>query len=329
MTKNAVIKIGVIGLANIATRSLMPAIASMPEKFMLKGVASRNFLRATQIASEYSSQCYETYESLISDSNIDAVYIPLPNALHYKYVMMALESGKHVLVEKSLGCSYREVQNMIEYAKLKELILVENFQFRFHSQLAEILKILNRGVIGDLRSMRASFGFPPFPSSTNIRYSAELGGGALLDAGAYLLKIAPIFIGKDIHIAHASMAYDRERNIDIWGGGVLQQNNGPLFCQFAYGFDNYYQCSIELWGSLGKLVAKRIFTAPPGLQPKLIIEAQQDIQELSLPADNHFQKMLKHFHSLVNHETQAEEEYEQNIFQAKLIEDFKNAANYS
>lgn len=232
MTKNAAIKIGVIGLANIATRSLMPAIALMPEKFTLKGIASRNFSRATQLAEQYTCRGYESYESLISDPDIDAVYIPLPNALHFKFVMMALEAGKHVLVEKSLGCSFGEVQKMVEYAQLNNLVLIENFQFRFHSQLAEILKLLKGGVIGDLRSVRVSFGFPPFPSSTNIRYNPQLGGGALLDAGAYPLKIAPIFLGKEIHVAHASMAYDRKLNIDTWGGVFCNKITAHFFVNF-------------------------------------------------------------------------------------------------
>ena len=323
MNSTAIINIGVLGAASIAIRSVIPAIISLPDQFNLVGIASRNFSKAKSIASPYACKVFGSYESLLLDSSIEAVYIPLPNSLHYPFVIMALERGKHVLVEKSLGCTLDEVEKMVETAKSKNLTLIENFQFRFHSQLPTILQLLKDGTIGNLRSMRIAFGFPPFSDPNNIRYSVELGGGALLDVGAYPLKIAPYFLGDDISISHASMVYDRQKGVDIWGGGVLQQRNGPLFCHFAYGFDHYYQCSLELWGSTGKLSTNRIFTAPPEFQPKLLIETRHSVEERTLPADDHFKKMMEHFYALIIGREPVLAENEQNILQAMLIQDFK------
>ena len=318
-----IVNIGVVGAASIAIRSVIPAISSLSSKFKIAGIASRDLLKAKSASLPYNCNYYGSYEDLLSDPSIDAVYIPLPNSLHFRFVIMALENGKHVLAEKSLGSSLDEVKQMVEFARLNKLVLVENFQFRFHSQLSTIQQVLKDGIIGDLRSTRVAFGFPPFALSSNIRYSAELGGGALLDAGAYALKIAPIFLGPDLYVAQAAMAFDQERRIDIWGGGVLQQSNGPLFCHFSYGFDNYYQCSLELWGSRGKLSTNRIFTAPPGLKPTLLIETREGTKEHFLPADDHFMKMMVHFYSLITNIQHTAIEYESNILQAKLIEDFR------
>ena len=326
MKSSAVLNIGVLGSASIAIRSVIPAINSLTGQFKLAGIASRDTSKAVSFASHYSCKSYGSYESLLTDQTIDAVYIPLPNALHYPFVIMALENGKHVLVEKSLGCTLDEVEKMVKVATTKKRVLLENFQFRFHSQLATILQLLRDGTIGDLRSMRVAFGFPPFSDLNNIRYSAELGGGALLDAGAYPLKIGPIFLGDDISLAHASMVYDLKKGVDIWGGGVLQQRNGPLFCHFAYGFDHYYQCSLELWGSIGKLSTNRIFTAPPEFQPKLLIETRHGVEERILPTDDHFKNMLEHFHALIVGTKPLVEEYIKNIQQAMLIHDFKSLA---
>ena len=279
MTKIPVINIAVLGAASIAIRSVIPAINLLPNYFNLSGISSRDISKAKAIASSYKCKAYGTYESLLTDRSIDAVYVPLPNALHYPFVKMALENGKHILVEKSLGCTLDEVIELVEIAKANNLVLVENFQFRFHSQLSTILQIVKNGTIGDLRSVRVAFGFPPFPDSNNIRYSAKLGGGALLDAGAYAMKIAPFFLGKNIFVAQASSAQDQIKGVDIWGGGVVQQRDGPLFCHFSYGFDHYYQCSLELWGSIGKLTTNRIFTAPVGYNPKLIVEKQNVVEE--------------------------------------------------
>ena len=326
MKSSPIINIGVLGTASIALRSVIPAINSLPNYFRLAGIASRDRSKAESISSSYACKAYGSYESLLTDPSIDAIYIPLPNALHYPFIKMALENGKHVLVEKSLGCTLAEVEEMVEVAKAKKLVLLENFQFRFHSQLSTVLQLVKDGNIGDLRSMKVAFGFPPFSDPDNIRYSAELGGGALLDAGAYAVKIAPYFLGDDIFLAHASMANDPNRGVDIWGGGVLQQRDGPLHCPFAYGFDHHYQCSLELWGSRGMLRTNRIFTAPPGFHPKLFIETQDGTEERVLPSDDHFKNMVKHFYSLITNAKPVMLEYEQNLQQARLINDFKSYA---
>jgi NDP-hexose-3-ketoreductase len=327
MTIRSVVNIGVLGLASIATRSVIPAIGTLRSRFHLAGIASRDILKAQTASLAFGAKAYNSYESLLIDQSIGAVYIPLPNALHYPYVMMALSCGKHVLVEKSLGCSTEEVGHMVDLAKEKGLVLLENFQFRFHSQLPHILQRVSAGSIGDLRAVRVAFGFPPFLDSSNIRYSAELGGGALLDAGAYPMKLAPYFLGNDISVTDGSMAFDRMRGIDIWGGGTLQQVNGPLFYQFAYGFDHFYQCSLELWGSKGKISTGRIFTAPPNLMPKLLIETSSGAEEIILPRDNHFENMMEYFYQLIIGLRPKSVEYYGNIQQAGLIQQFKVIAD--
>ena len=193
MKKNNILNIGVLGAANIATRSVIPSIVSLSDVFKLTGLASRDLSKAKSLTDSYGGKAYESYETLLAEPSIDAIYIPLPNSLHFPYVKMALEHEKHVLVEKSLGCSLKEVDEMVDIASKNNLVLLENFQFRFHSQLQTILQLVKSGEIGDLRSVQVAFGFPPFPDSNNIRYKQELGGGALLDAGAYAMKIAPYF----------------------------------------------------------------------------------------------------------------------------------------
>ena len=323
MTCGPIINIAVLGAASIALRSVIPAINALPNRFNLSGISSRDSSKAKTISSSYECKAYGTYESLLNDCTIDAVYIPLPNALHHPFVKMALENGKHILVEKSLGCTLDEVEELVEIAKANNLVLFENFQFRFHSQLSTILQIIKDGTIGDLRSMKVAFGFPPFLDPNNIRYSAKLGGGALLDAGASAMNIAPFFLGNDIFVAQASSALDQSKGVDIWGGGVVQQRDGPLFCHFSYGFDHHYQCSLELWGSIGKLTTNRIFTAPVGYNPKLIVETQNVVEERSLSADDQFKNMLEHLYSLITGSESVLMEYEQNVQQANLIHEFK------
>ncbi|ASB50951.1 Gfo/Idh/MocA family protein [Alkalitalea saponilacus] len=327
MENNSIVKIGILGCANIAQRSIIPEIIKLNKLFELIGIASRDITKATNCADKFNTKPFLDYQSLIDDPEIQAVYIPLPNSLHAEWINKALDKGLHVLVEKSLACNYNEVNQLNKKAEEKKLTLMENFQFRFHSQLAEIKKMVDDGVIEELRTIRSSFGFPPFPDDDNIRYNKNLGGGALLDAGAYPLKISRIFMGSDIEVASASLKYDPEKEVDIWGGATIKQINGDLFSQVAFGFDHYYQCNLELWGSKGKISTNRIFTAPPGYEPTILLETSQGTKEIKLPADNHFEKMLIHFQKTILHPEIAIKEYSQNNLQAKLIEQLKNKAN--
>jgi predicted dehydrogenase len=321
------INIGVLGCANIAKRSLIPAILDLKKYYSLAGVASRSFSTAVSCAEQFDIEPFDGYHSLIDFEGLDAVYIPLPNALHAEWIEKALNRGIHVLVEKSMACEYDEVLKLNELAKNKGLVLIENFQFRFHSQLAKLKQLINDGVIGELRCLRSSFGFPGLSSENDIRYRKNLGGGALLDAGAYTLKIAQILLGLDIAVCSANLNYQQGKEVDIWGGAYVKQKNGELFGELAFGFNHFYQCNIELWGSKGKLYTNRIFTAPPAYKPVFELETAEGKQEIKLPADNHFNNMLIHFYELIQNKANRADEYAQNINQARLIKELKEKAD--
>lgn len=317
------INIGILGTANIAKRSLIPAILDLKEKYNLIAVASRDLDRARQCADSFNTKALGDYQSLIDYPNLDAVYIPLPNSLHAEWIEKAIRKGIHVLVEKSMACEYSEVLKLNEMAESRQIVLVENFQFRFHSQLAELKQLLNKGLIGELRCLRSAFGFPGLPTETDIRYQKSLGGGALLDTGAYPLKIAQILLGYDIDVVAANLNSLPGKEVDIWGGAYVKQRNGELFGELAFGFNHFYQCNVELWGSKGKLYTNRIFTAAPGYEPVFELETAQGKELIKLPSDNHFNNMLIHFHELVHNKKDRKSEYIQNVNQARLIDEIK------
>ncbi len=266
------INIAVLGCAAIAERSVIPALLDLPAHYSLVAIASRNTDKANEFARRFNTKAYTGYQQAIDDKTIDAVYIPLPNSLHFEWVQKSLKAGKHVLVEKSLACTYNEALELNKLAREGNLALVENFQFRFHSQLAYIKDLLQNGTIGEIRCIRSSFGFPGLPTESDIRYQKVLGGGALLDAGAYPIKIAQIFMGNDIEVKAANLNSIEAKEVDIWGGAYLKQTKGNLFAEIAFGFQHFYQCNIEIWGSQGKLYSNRIFTAGNNVKPEIEIE---------------------------------------------------------
>ena len=317
-------RIGILGCASIAERYLIPNIIKSP-KYVIEGVASRSSKKANDFAQKFNTSPFYSYEKLL-ESKVDAVYIPLPNSLHYKWVKKALESKKHVLVEKSMGCDLKEVRELNKIAEDKGLALVENFQFRFHPQLESIKKILKEGALGKIRSVESKFGFPPLDEN-NIRYKKELGGGALLDAGAYPIKLAQVLFGNEISLRAVISYNDKKNNVDLYGSGMLKPASSDISFYFSFGFDNCYQNSLEIWGSKARMRTSRIFTAPPGFSPSIEIFNSEEEKEIKLKSANHFALMLDYFAETIESESQKKVEYISNINQSRLIEDFRLQAS--
>jgi NDP-hexose-3-ketoreductase len=311
------INIGVLGCANIAQRYLIPSICKN-NLFQLVGVASRSKKKADSFASIFNTKAYYSYESLL-ELDLDAIYIPLPNGLHYEWIKKALNKNIHVLVEKSLACNLAEVQELNLFAKNNGLVLMENFQFKFHKQLKFIQDEIDLGKLGEIKLLRSSFGFPPFADKDNIRYQKAIGGGALLDAGAYTIKIAQIFLGSEIYIEGASLDKPFDKEVDISGSAYIKLKNSYVTAQIAFGFDHFYQNSLEIWGSKGKLTASRILTAGPGVKATVRIEGSDGYDNLHELEDDHFHNMLNHFSGLIHTQNGIDNEYDQNVNQARLI----------
>lgn len=318
------IKIGVLGSANIAERMVLPAILEL-DTFQLVGVASRSNIKAKIIAEKFGTKAYTGYET-INDASPDAIYIPLPNSLHYYWIKYFLNLGVHVLVEKSMTCDLIDTTELNELARSKGLALLENFQFRFHNQLSFIKQLLKNDVIGELRNIRSAFGFPPFVSKDNIRYFKELGGGALLDAGAYPIKISQIFMNDDIFVDSSSLNVSDEFGVDTWGSAFLKSYTNNVTSQIAFGFDQYYQNTLELWGSRGKITANRIFTAGPGIAPEVLVETDFEKKKHIIQPENHFVKMLEYFQALIQGKIEKELEFSGNIKQARLLHELLSRA---
>jgi dTDP-3,4-didehydro-2,6-dideoxy-alpha-D-glucose 3-reductase len=323
---NRLISIGVLSTANIAVRSVIPAILNLSDNFVLAGIASRTKDKLTEVCNTFNTATYVGYDELIEDQSIDVVYIPLPNALHAEWIEKALLNRKHVIVEKSLGCSLQEVTRLTDLARAMNLVLFENFQFRFHPQTSLIQNLLNQKTIGEVRCLRAWFGFPPFSDKNNIRYQADLGGGALLDAGAYTTKVSQLFLGLNLKVKSSTLNAPNNSDVDIWGGAYLQDENTGKFAELAFGFDHFYECGIEVWGSMGKLKTNRLFTAPSDFVPIITVETSEGEQIIKAEPANHFELMLLHFYKLITADRDSEEEHLQNIDQARLIQEIKDIA---
>ena len=317
---------GILGCANIAKKSVIPAILSTRNNKVI-AVASREIAKAKEFADHFGCLAIHDYDKLIENQTIDAIYIPLPTGLHFDWIYKALNANKHVLVEKSAICTFEEAEIVTNLAKKKSLALVENFQFLHHSQHVYVKDLINNEEIGEIRTFKSSFGFPPFLIDNNIRYDEKLGGGALHDAGAYVLRAYSFILEDDLEVKAAYLNNNNKYNIDWYGGAFLVCKNKKIFSQVSFGFDNYYQCNYEIWGSKGKITIDRAFTANSDFHPTLTLEKNGQKKEIILETDNHFIKMITHFNKIV--ETKDFDEERINILkQAKLISDLKNLVKF-
>lgn len=337
------IKIGIISPSEIAFRRFMPSLtncegltyvgiayASKEEWFgeKLANVQSNTFTeikeresaKAKDFKDTYGGEVFEGYETLIKSDTIDAVYIPLPPALHYKWAKLALECGKHVFIEKPSTTCYADTKRLVDIASVNSLAIHENYMFVYHKQLKALDDIIASGAIGEVRLYRISFGFPRRPVG-DFRYSKKLGGGALLDAGGYTIKYARYLLGESARMLCASVQYIDEYDIEI-GGAAMMVNEKGVSAQLAFGMDNDYKCSIEIWGSKGTISSDRILTAPAGFKPNYTLKQNQDYSTHELPADDAFLKSMQVFVDCVNNDADRNAEYEILLTQEKLLDDF-------
>jgi predicted dehydrogenase len=287
------IRIGIIGCANIAFRSMIPAIKQV-EKLQLIAIASRNIAKAEQFSKIFDVEPVEGYENLLRRSDIDAVYIPLPTGLHEEWIIKALNFNKHVLAEKSLALDINSAVKMLQQAEGKKLVLMEDFMYRYHSQHQFIFDHIKNGTIGEMRNFKSNFGFPPF-AKNNFRYKKKMGGGAILDAAAYTVNVSCMFLGNNLELGSANLIYNRKNKVCIHGTAMLHSPVSNLTSHIAFGFDNFYQCNYEIWGSKGSIYCDRSFTPPPDYRPKVCINKPNEMYTFSLPPDDHFINILKEF----------------------------------
>ena len=176
------VRVGILGCATIAKRYAIQAFQSL-ENAEVVSVASRDGEKAKEVASRFNIPTHESYDSLMKNTEVDAVYIPLPIGLHPEWIIKAARAGKHVLSEKSIADTLSSVNEIIDACRTHGVVLYENFMCDFHPQHKKVLELIEEGRIGTPYVFTSFFGFPMLKKD-NIKYSKQLGGGSLNDVGA-------------------------------------------------------------------------------------------------------------------------------------------------
>jgi len=251
---------GILGCAGIAEKAFIPAVLASRNGF-LAAIAARDEARAKAWGVRYDIHTVlRTYQDLIEDPTVDAVYIPLPNDLHAEWSMRAMKAGKHVLCEKPMAMNAAEAQAMIAAAASVGVLLMEGFMYKFHPQIEKTLALLRQGTIGDVRTVHASFTFQFARDRSNYRWVPAMGGGALYDVGCYTLSIARLVFGEEPVSAFAAARFDRETGVDLTTAALLEFPGGRIaLCDSS--FETHFQSRLLAVGTEGTLLLDRAFSA--------------------------------------------------------------------
>lgn len=283
---------GVLGTATIGRAAMVPAIQSSSNGELV-AVASRDAERAFGYATRFGvPNSYGSYEALLRDPDIDAVYIPLPNSQHAPWTLHAIEAGKHVLCEKPLALSEAECLELAEAAERRGVKLMEAFMYRFHPQIGAALTLLDNGAVGELHHMHSAFTFR-LAHMDNIRFHPELGGGSLMDVGCFCVNIFRTF------------AAEEPIEVQAWArwhaSGVDETIAGAL--RFPSGVTAQFDCSLSMVrretflaaGTDGSLELPRAFLPGTASTQIVLRRGYSDVEQRTIAGVDEYRLMVEHF----------------------------------
>jgi predicted dehydrogenase len=286
------IRWGVLSTAKIAREHVIPAIAKS-ERGVVTAIASRDLARGKAMAAELGIYTvHRSYEDLLADPNVDAIYNPLPNHLHVPWTLRALEAGKHVLCEKPIGLSVAEAERLAAAAAAhSDLKVMEAFMYRHHPQWKMTKRLVQRGSIGKLRTIQTFFSyFNDDPQ--NIRNQPDIGGGALMDIGCYGISLARFIFSAEPHRVLAMVERDPRTGVDRKVSGMLEFFQGTA--TFTCGTQLAPYQRVQIVGTTGRIEIEIPFNAPSDQPQRIWLQQGEAVKELlfdvcdqyTLQADN-------------------------------------------
>jgi predicted dehydrogenase len=275
------IRWGILSTARIGTKKVIPAL----QKSVLGDVttiASRNLDSAKNVAGDlFIPKAYGSYEELLADPEVDAIYNPLPNHLHVPWSIKALEAGKHVLSEKPIGLSSEEGEQLVQAAaRHPHCKIMEAFMYRHHPQWQKAQQLVDDEVIGPLRTIQTLFSYYN-DNPDDIRNRADLGGGALMDIGCYPISLSRFLFRCEPRRVLGWMEYDARFSTDRLTSAIMDFGSGTATFTCSTQLAPYQR--VQIFGESGRVEIEIPFNAPPDRPCRMWLEKEGEIEEIELP----------------------------------------------
>jgi predicted dehydrogenase len=271
---------GVLSTAKIGIQKVLPAM-QQGQYCEIAAIASRDLAKAQADAARLGiPKAYGSYEELLADPEIEAVYNPMPNHLHVPWSIKAIEAGKHVLCEKPIGLSAAEAQELLDAARQHPQIKVmEAFMYRHHPQWLRAKQIVDAGGIGELRTVHSFFSyFNDDPS--NIRNMADIGGGGLMDIGCYNISVSRFIFGAEPQRVLGIVEYDPNFHTDRLASGILDFGRGTATFTCSTQLTSYQR--VNIYGTTGRVEIEIPFNAPADRPCRMWHQRGGEIEEIVL-----------------------------------------------
>ncbi|HUJ10977.1 MAG TPA: Gfo/Idh/MocA family oxidoreductase [Verrucomicrobiae bacterium] len=277
---------GILSTAKIGVQKVIPAMQA-GKHCLVTAIASREPEKARAVAEQLGiSKAYGSYEELLKDPEVQAIYIPLPNHLHVPWSIQALEAGKHVLCEKPIGLTTAEAQQLLDAAKKHpQLKIMEAFMYRLHPQWQLARKMVAGGKIGELRTVHSFFSYSNLDPK-NIRNMADVGGGGLMDIGCYCLSLARFLFDSEPRRVMGQVEFDPSFRTDRLASGILEFERGTSTFTCATQIAPYQR--VNIFGTEGRIEIEIPFNAPSDKASKLWHQTNRGIEEIVLDPCNHY-----------------------------------------
>jgi predicted dehydrogenase len=292
---------GILSTAKIGREKVIPATQAS-ETGTVAAIASRDLANAKAVAAKLGIQtAYGSYEELLNDPAIDAIYNPLPNHLHVPWSIKAIEAGKHVLCEKPIGLSVAEAQQLVDAASSHpELKVMEAFMYRFHPQWQTARQLVRDGQIGELRTIHTDFSY--FNNDPqNIRNQREIGGGALMDIGCYPISLSRFIFDEEPARVLGEIHRDLDTGVDCLTSAILKFESGTA--TFTCGTQHAPYQRVNIFGSTGRIEIEIPFNAPVEKPCRMWLQTETsngpNIEEIVLETANQYTLQADAFGSSV------------------------------
>ncbi|MEK7725468.1 MAG: Gfo/Idh/MocA family oxidoreductase [Acidobacteriota bacterium] len=273
------IKWGILGAANIAVKKVIPAMQK-GEFCEIVAIASRDLEKAKSAAESLNiPKIYGSYEDLLNDSEIEAVYIPLPNHLHLEWTKKAAEAGKHVLCEKPITLNAQQVKELINVRNQTGVKIQEAFMVRHHPQWLKISELIKLGKIGNLQAITGFFSYN-IPDPKNVRNQADWGGGCLLDIGSYCINLSRFVLETEPKKVSGLIERDAETEIDKLTSAILDFPNAQATFTVAARLVPFQR--MQFFGDKGRLEVQIPFNIPPDSPTQIFIDDGSDLYRRNL-----------------------------------------------
>jgi predicted dehydrogenase len=321
---------GILGNATIARKCVIPAIQKS-KNGQIRMLGTRHPERAAEMATRHQIPVVQdTYEAVLADPQIDAIYIPLPNHLHLPWTIKAFEAGKHVLCEKPLACNAAEAQAMAAAASKHNRVLMEAMMYRFHPRSRQIKSTIANGTIGAPRLVRAAFCYHMDPevlaAKGNARLYPEMGGGALLDVGCYCVSTARWMFEQEVHQVQAQASF--KHDVDIHVVGTLTFSHDKL-ATIEASFISALQQTYTVIGSRGAIELPHDAFIPWEKDAQYLTRGvdEEEGQRRVVAGADEYQLMVEHFAAVVLEASPPDFSIQDSIRNMQVLDALKKAAH--